>query len=522
MKTIHRIYAVTSGVVSLYALIPNSFAVEWTGSGATPEWTIGENWQGGIAPVNDGTAVVDYVLGEGGVSVVDQAWSIGTISFLQGAGSYQVSGEMLTISGSNPGVASSNYIIRNRSSSQQFVSNDLQLSNHGVIWAENADLTLTGAMNIDSGLYLYLQAQSEQALTISGNISGDAGTLALNGGGSVELSGTNAFTANTRIKVWGDTTLVLSSDGALGNVTKDILLGSDSTTSAGTPALLTNGAITVTQTIRLTSSSGDRVSTVGGKSAHVSEFTGNILLNGTYPSNVMPLIVTAAEGGRVNVRGSIVREGHATGDKDTITKTGLGIVALYGNANHWSGETLIESGTLIVNGILSAGGGSVIAKDGATLAGVGTINRNVLIKTGATLSAGDIDTDGTTSLTGILAVNGNLSSEDGSFLLFDVGDRLNIDGDVAFGASTVSFSNIASWSDGRHLLISYTGNMTANELALALDVPSGWTLDATTTGEIAVIVIPEAGGASIFLGIICSLITLYLRSGAKMNRRKMQ
>jgi autotransporter-associated beta strand protein len=57
--------------------------------------------------------------------------------------------------------------------------------------------------------------------------------------------------------------------------------------------------------------------------------------------------------------------------------------------NTYTGDTLVNAGTLAVNGTLAAGGGEVFVRAGATLTGTGTIDRGVTIASGAILAPGN-------------------------------------------------------------------------------------------------------------------------------------
>lgn len=97
-----------------------------------------------------------------------------------------------------------------------------------------------------------------------------------------------------------------------------------------------------------------------------------------------------------------------------LTKIGEGILTLSG-VNTYSGATIIEAGTLLVNGIYSAIGGDFTVEDGATLGGSGVINRPVTVEGDAFLLGG------AGSATDTLTIGADLTLADDSVLMFTLG-----------------------------------------------------------------------------------------------------
>jgi hypothetical protein len=53
----------------------------WTGGGGDDLWGTGANWQGGSAPVNDGTADIVFDGGTRLTPSLDANWSVNSVTF---------------------------------------------------------------------------------------------------------------------------------------------------------------------------------------------------------------------------------------------------------------------------------------------------------------------------------------------------------------------------------------------------------------------------------------------------------
>jgi len=227
-----------------------------------------------------------------------------------------------------------------------------------------------------------------------------------------KFSGLNSYAAATTVN--GGTLLIgrdapLSADGALGNASSEVSLGVAGGNTAA--SLLTDGAFTVGRSVRLltnnSTDAGTRVLTLGGNSAHNSEFSGNIIL-GTNSNAGRGVTLTAASGGQVTFSGVIQNPTSMDATTYTVTKSGSGTVIL-SNTNTYTGATAVNAGTLTVSGSGSINNTSAInVASGATfrynsstaltvapaLAGLGTSNRAVLGGTGSINVAVTLDNTG--------------------------------------------------------------------------------------------------------------------------------
>jgi autotransporter-associated beta strand protein len=167
------------------------------------------------------------------------------------------------------------------------------------------------------------------------------------------LGGTNTYTAATTVQqgnlVAGSNSLS-GQDGAFGNATSEINLGvAGANNNAG---ILIGGAFNVGRNVRLltsnTTDAGTRVLTIGGNTAHNSEFSGNIIL-GTDSQAGRGITLTAASGGQVTFSGVIQNPTSMDATTYTVTKAGLGTVVL-SNANTYTGATAVTAGTLVLTG----------------------------------------------------------------------------------------------------------------------------------------------------------------------------
>lgn len=157
-----------------------------------------------------------------------------------------------------------------------------------------------------------------------------------------------------------------------------------------------------------------------------------------------------------------------------LTKEGLGTLTLTG-ANSYAGTTLVNAGTLLVNGDQSAARGGMTVFSGATLGGTGTIGGNVALLDGAILAPGESP--------GTLTINGNLSLAGGSILNYEFGqadvpggalnDLVDVGGDLTLdGTINVTVPTGGSFGPGIYRVFNYGGTLIDNGLTLGT-IPGG-------------------------------------------------
>lgn len=251
---------------------------------------------------------------------------------------------------------------------------------------------------------LTLSGSSTAANTIAGVINNNdngtgtqSTTLVKAGTGTWVLSGANTYSGTTTVQTG---TLIVganapsNANGALGRATSDVGLGvAGGNTNA---SLLIGGPYTVARIVRLATNNntdtGARVLTLGGSTADNATFSGAIHL-GTASQVSRGIVVTAVSGGQVTFSGVIqdptgqdTAEQAAAAAITAVRKTGGGTVVLSAN-NTYRGATVVDAGTLLVNGSLS-NTSAVTVNGGGTLGGIGTINGPVTVNDGGTLSPG--------------------------------------------------------------------------------------------------------------------------------------
>ena len=153
-----------------------------------------------------------------------------------------------------------------------------------------------------------------------------------------------------------------------------------------------------------------------------------------------------------------------------LMQVGSGALTLTG-ANTYTGETIVQTGTLLVNGDQSAATGATTVRSSGTLGGTGTLGGDVRVGDGGTLSPGDAGAAGT------LTINGNLTLAGTSTLDYQLGqagtaggtlnDLTVVHGNLTLdGTLNVTPTAGGSFGAGVYRLFSYDGALTDNGLAL--------------------------------------------------------
>ncbi len=506
MKTTHKAFLMSAalaaaGLAGMVGQTSASTTYTWTGAGSDNLWSDSNNWLsvtkgGNGAPQSSDTSIVAFTYGtSNNTPDASAGYTLHQVLF-QNSNSYTLTGSDLSF---GVGTGTNGYIT-DEATSNETINNNLDVAPTGsggyltVGNESSGTLTLGGTISTNATTpgRLFLQSSTGTgAVVASGTLSGKfyQFTVGQYEGTStttlVNLTGNNSNFSAENMTVWTGI-LELSSANALGTTNTEILLNSGLGT--GNPTLLTNAAMTVSNEIIVqsptsmpTSPSTLGVNTIGGKGAYTSTFSGTIYMGYPYglqtsPRVDTPLDLTADAGGTVTFSGNLLEPTYLNNVSinSNVTKIGTGTVILSGSGNNYQGTTEVQAGTLLVNGTLLSGGGTVTVDSGATLGGTGTIDRSVAVFTGGILSPGDAV--GTFTLSSLSLANGsNLA-----FTLGSSSDLVSTDALTLGTSVALTVTQGTGFGLGTYKLIDYT-SLVDNSSGF-----SGWTVSGLSVGEIGV------------------------------------
>ena len=303
----------------------------WNGGGSDNLWSNAANW-GGIAPEAN-----DALVFSGNTTLLSfndfaAGTTFGTITFAAGSGPYVLTG--------NDFIANGNFSIPSGSNSAQIVKLNYQMP---------------GPQTFSMSSNTFLQ--------LDGVISGVAGGVNLQNGGTLKLTRTNTYGGISKVD---NGVLMVSSIGSIGGSGN---LGAPIDAANGTISL---AASTGVGTLFYTGSgeTTDRVINLGGAAS--SGVTGNPTFNrglsvlnqsGTghlkFLSDLTAttvgnkgLVLAGSTAGTGEIAGAIV---DPSGNLTTVNKLGTGTWTMSGN-NTYTGATSLNGGTLRLNYDVGAGG----------------------------------------------------------------------------------------------------------------------------------------------------------------------
>ena len=345
----------------------------------------------------------------------------------------------------------------------------------------------------NSGTLIYSGTSNQ---TLSGIISG-AGVLTHNASSRLTLTGNNSYSGNTAIT---NGTLEITTNGRLGggnysgNITNSgqFVLGSNSNqTLSG--QISGNGAITKNGTGTLTLNGSNNYSgntTINAGTVVIGNSTGlgasgNITFGGgtlQYGSGITTDIST-----RIKNSGSAIlihtnnNDITFAGTLDSsnsggLTKNGTGTLTLAGNSNY-SGNTTINTGTVLIGHANGAGTGRIVQTDISSLLKfdtIGTITNNmsvynVLASQSATLSGAitvnnatwDVENGATITITGNVSGSGGVTKNGNGTLL--------LSGNNTYAAATTINAGTLNASSANALGLNNTVQVNGGTLLVSAD-----------------------------------------------------
>lgn len=325
---------------------------------------------------------------------------------------------------------------------------------------------------------------SSQALTIDGVISDGttANKIIVTGNTVLVLNGGNTFTGGMN---FNRGSLTLGNSSALG--TGSLTLTSDS----GANNLNVTSGLTFSNNLILSNSlalagTGDMTwagSVLNGGAGRVinrtgkTDITGNVYLSESSGSG-RTLTFGGNNNGSGSVSGVIANYNGVGGTAGGITKAGTGTWTLSGT-NTYTGTTTVSAGALIINGDNSAATGTVIVATNATLGGAGTIGGATGIANGGTLSPGNSP--------GTITFASNLSMSNGSTLVFEAGDLVNVTGTLDLdNAWKLTLNASVDWQLGGSTVLFDYGTLAASPYltpAITDNTGLGGTLSLSDNGS---------------------------------------
>ncbi len=403
---------------------------------------------------------------DNGALAFDRSDDVAYSDTISGTGSLTKRGDdTLTLSGANTyggGTTLSSGTIE--------IGNASALGTGSLSMAAGTTLSFNGDYTISNDIAItgdpYFTPPSGSTDSISGVISNgsSAGTLEMNGAGTLVLTGTNTYTGGTVISTG---TLQLGAGGTSGSVIDNIT---------------DNGAIVFDRSNDLTYSN-----VVSGSGSLTQQGAGKLTLTatntytgGTAISAGTLQLGSGGTGG--SVKGDIDDNGALIFDRSdkatysevisgtgTLEQAGSGDLILTGTST-LTGATTVAAGTLSVNGSIAS---SPVTVDlGATLGGTGTVGPTT-VKPGGILSPGNS--------IGTIHVKGNLKLNSNSLYLVEVSPSV-ADETLATGTANIAGKLVAEFQTGTYTagttytLINSTGRRSGKfTSATTSNVPLGLT-----------------------------------------------
>lgn len=441
----------------------------------------GAAWTGGNFRNSAGTTIIGHqnALGTGGILNLE-AGTLQASTDLVGANAvtkqWNLNGGTAVISGSNSIELSGNMTGADNRTLQNDIASGKSLILSGAVMnisstSNNRTMTLTGTGNtVISGNIVNGSTSTASSLTISNTgttvLSGNnnyGGTTTISNGAVVRFAKVNSLYNGTEGS-WTKTNINVSG----GNTTFALNVGGTGEfTAANVTTLLTNLTVGITN-------------------------------NGLRTGTRLGLDTTNATGGVFAYSGVIANSTGTGGGALGLTKFGTGVLELTGT-NTFTGGTIVNAGTLLVNNTSGSGTGSaaVAVASGAAIGGDGTIGGDLILSSGALFAFDTTNPNFTLTLSGTLTLDNS----------FGVASLRNING----GAIDWSLVANDTYTLMNTSFVFNNTNISNFGVANAFNIGGGRTA-YFTNGSLALVVIPEPSSAALLMGGFLALAALRRRS----------
>ena len=281
---------------------------------------------------------------------------------------------------------------------------------------------------------------------------------------------------------------------------------------AGATAVVDNVSRNVGN-VTFDASGGFTVSASGGASLMISNGIA-VTTNFSY-TLAAPVVLRGTNLWLVSSNGSLRVSGPVSGT-NSIIQDGGGTLILSGT-NSYSGPTTVSNGTLQVSGdgqitnspVISLAngamldvsghtGGSMTLVSNQTLVGNGTIQGDLILADGATLSPGN-------SVVGTLTFLNDLVVSNAAVLQYDLGtgsDLTVVSSNLTLGG-TLNINDAGGFTTGVYTLVSYGGALTYHGVSVGT-APGGYayTIDTNTAGQVNLIVVLQPSTVTVDVGML--------------------